>query len=199
MFKVFGMSSSGNCYKIKLLLEQLKLPYEWQEIDILKGESRTPQFLEKNSNGRVPVLEVEPGIYLSESNAILCYLAEATPLWAGDKYERAQILQWLFFEQYSHEPYIAVARFIAKYVPKDHPRQAMLPQLREKGEQALHVMEQHLARQKFFVANRYSIADIGLFAYTHCAADGGFDLDKYPAIGAWLERVQAQPNFVMMG
>jgi len=113
MFKVFGMSSSGNCYKIKLLLEQLKQPYEWQEIDILKGESRTPQFLEKNSNGRVPVLEIEPGVYLPESNAIMCYLAESTPFLAGNKLERAQILQWLFFEQYSHEPYIAVARFIA--------------------------------------------------------------------------------------
>lgn len=199
MFNVFGMALSGNCYKLKLLLEQLQRPYEWHEVDILKGESRTPQFLEKNSNGRVPVLEIEPGVYLPESNAILCYLAEETPFWSGDKFERAQILQWLFFEQYSHEPYIAVARFIAKFLPKDHPRQATLPQLREKGEQALQVMEQHLTKQSFFVANRYSIADIALFAYTHCAADGGFELGKYPAICAWLERVRAQPGFVAMG
>lgn len=199
MFKVFGMSLSGNCHKVKLLLEQLQQSYEWQEIDTLKGETRTPQFLEKNSNGRVPVLEIKPGVYLPESNAILCYLAEETPFWSGDKFERAQILQWLFFEQYSHEPYIAVARFIAKFLPKDSPRQAILPQLREKGEQALQVMEEHLSKQNFFVGNRYSIADIALFAYTHCANDGGFDLDKYSAICDWLERVRAQPRFVEMG
>lgn len=198
MLKVFGMSSSGNSYKVKLLLEQLEKPYIWQQIDTLKGETRTAEFLAINPNGRVPVLEIEPGIYLPESNAILCYLAEETPYWSGDKFERAQILQWLFFEQYSHEPYIAVARFIAKYVPKDHPRQALLPQLREKGEQALQVMEQHLAQRDFFVANRYSIADIALFAYTHCADDGGFVIQNYPAICAWLERIRSQPNFAKM-
>lgn len=198
MLKAFGMSSSGNCYKVKLLLEQLQQPYAWQEVDILKGESRTPQFLEKNANGRVPVIEIKPGVYLPESNAILCYLAEETPFWQGNKFERAQILQWLFFEQYSHEPYIAVARFIAKFLPKDHPRQALLPQLHEKGGQALQVMERHLEKQNFFVANRYSIADIALFAYTHCADDGGFDIRKYPAICAWIDRVRAQPRFVEM-
>lgn len=198
MYKAFGMSQSGNCHKVKLLLEQLQHPYEWHEVDILKGESRTPQFLEKNANGRVPVLEVESGVYLPESNAILCYLAEGTPFWSGDKLERAQILQWLFFEQYSHEPYIAVARFIAKFLPQDHPRQSLLPQLIEKGEQALQVMEQHLSIRQFFVGDRYSIADIALFAYTHCANDGGFDIHKYSAICAWLERVRAQPRFVEM-
>lgn len=198
MLKAFGMSLSGNCYKVKLLLEQLQQPYEWHEVDILKGESRTPQFLEKNANGRVPVLEVKPGVYLPESNAILYYLAEETPFLQGDKFRRAQILQWLFFEQYSHEPYIAVARFIAKFLPKDHPRQALLPQLHEKGEQALQVMERHLTQQNFFVADRYSIADIALFAYTHCADDGGFDIRKYPAICAWIDRVRAQPQFIEM-
>lgn len=199
MFTVFGMSQSGNCFKVKLLLEQLQQPYVWKEIDTLNGETRTPHFLEKNLNGRVPVLETEPGVYLPESNAILGYLAEGTAFWSGDKFERAQILQWLFFEQYSHEPYIAVARFIAKFLPQDHPRQSILPQLREKGEQALQVMETHLSTRSFFVANRYSIADIALFAYTHCAADGGFNLEKYPAICHWLERIRAQPYFIEMG
>lgn len=198
MYKVFGMSASGNCYKVKLLLEQLGGAYEWEEVDILKGATRTPQFLAMNPNGKVPTLEIEPGQYLPESNAILCYLAEGTPFWPNDRFHRAQALQWMFFEQYSHEPYIAVARFICKFLPPDHPRRSALPQLRERGYQALAIMEQHLAQREFFVGDQYSIADIALFAYTHVASDGGFELPRFPAINAWIERVKIQPKFVDM-
>lgn len=198
MYRIFGMSASGNCYKVKLLLEQLGSPYEWEEVDILKGATRTPKFLAMNPNGKVPTLEIKPGQYLPESNAILCYLAEGTSFWPSDRFEHAQVLQWMFFEQYSHEPYIAVARFICKFLPPDHPRRATLPQLRERGYQALAVMEQHLSQREFFVGDKYSIADIALFAYTHVAADGGFDLSKFPAINAWIERIKVQPKFVGM-
>jgi glutathione S-transferase len=196
MFTVYGMSSSGNCYKVRLALEQLALPYRWTEVDSSKGETRTPEFLARNPNGKVPTLGLEDGTYLAESNAILFYLAEGTALLPREKLARARVLQWMFFEQYSHEPYIAVARFILYYLPPDAPRRAELPRLQERGHQALAVMEQHLARQPFFAGGAYSIADIALFAYTHCAADGGFDLSGYPAVGAWIERVRGQPRFV---
>jgi len=198
VYKVFGMSASGNCYKVKLLLEQLQAQYRWEEMDILKGATRTPEFLGINPNGRVPTLEIKPGQYLPESNAILCYLADGTAFWPSERFERAETLQWMFFEQYSHEPYIAIARFICKFLPADHPRRADLPRLRERGYQALAVMEQQLARRSFFVNGAYSIADIALFAYTHVAVDGGFDLERFPAINAWIERVRAQPRFVKM-
>ena len=198
MLKVFGMSASGNCHKVKLLLEQLERPYQWQEVDIMTGATRTQNFLAMNPNGRVPLLELADGEYLPESNAILCYLADGTLLWPAEKLQHAQVLQWLFFEQYSHEPYIAVARFIRKFLPADHARQTELPRLHERGNQALAVMETHLANRRYFVGERYSIADIALFAYTHCAADGGFDLNAYPAVTAWLQRVRAQPKFIEM-
>ena len=196
MITVYGMKTSGNCYKVQLLLEQLGRPYRWIEIDSAAGETRTPDYLSKNPNGKVPLLELDDGRRLAESNAILCYLAEGSPLLPADRWQRAQCLQWLFFEQYSHEPYIAVARFICLWLAEDHPRRADLPRLRERGEQALMVMEKHLASQPFFVDSGYSVADIALFAYTHAAADGGFDLGRYPAIGAWLARVRAQRGFV---
>ena len=198
MLKVFGMSASGTCHKVKLLLEQLECPYQWQEVDIMTGATRTQDFLAMNPNGRVPLLELADGEYLPESNAILCYLADGTLLWPAEKLQHAQVLQWLFFEQYSHEPYIAVARFIRKFLPAYHARQTELPRLHERGNQALAVMETHLANRTYFVGERYSIADIALFAYTHCAADGGFDLNAYPAVTAWLQRVRAQPKFIEM-
>ncbi|MDE2197052.1 MAG: glutathione S-transferase family protein [Gammaproteobacteria bacterium] len=197
-YTVYGMRSSGNCYKVRLALEQLHLPYRWVEVNSVAGETRKPDFLARNPNGKVPLLEVEPGKYLPESNAILCYLAENTGLSPAGRWERAQALQWMFFEQYSHEPYVAVARFIAKYLPADNPRAAELPRLRERGHQALGVMEGHLQRQPFFAGACYSVADIALFAYTHCAADGGFDLSPYQAVRDWLARVQSQPGFVSM-
>ena len=198
MLKVYGMSSSGNCYKIKLLLEQLGQPYAWEEIDILQGSTRTADFLAMNPNGKVPTLEIAPGIFLAESNAILHYIAEDTSFLPSEKLARAQVLQWMFFEQYSHEPYIAVARFIRKFLPADDPRRAELPRLLERGNQALTVMEQHLATRSFFVGERYSIADIALFAYTHEADVGGFDLAGFPVVARWLDRVAAQPKFFPM-
>ncbi len=198
MFTVYGKSDSGNCYKVKLVLEQLTLPYRWVEVDSTRGETRSPEFLARNPNGKVPTLGLEDGSYLPESNAILYYLAEGTGLLPADRLGRARALQWMFFEQYSHEPYIAVARFILYYLPPDSPRRAELPRLQERGAQALGVMEQHLGREPFFAGGVYSIADIALFAYTHCAADGGFELARYPAVSAWLARVRGQPGFVAL-
>jgi glutathione S-transferase len=199
MVTVYGMADSGNCYKVKLALEQLALVYRWMEVDSTKNATRTREFLAMNPNGKVPTLQLEDGSYLPESNAILFYLAEGTPLLPADKLGQARALQWMFFEQYSHEPYIAVARFILRYLPADHPRRAELPRLAERGHHALAVMEQHLAKEPYFAAGRYSVADIALYAYTHCAADGGFDLGRYPAVRAWLQRVRSQPKHVPLG
>jgi glutathione S-transferase len=199
MYKVFGMSASGNCYKVKLLLKQLGIDFQWIEIDILQGETHTAEFLEMNPNGKVPTLQIGKDQFLPESNAILCYLADGRPLWSTERFKKAETLQWMFFEQYSHEPYIAVARFIKKLLPPDHPRRAELPRLLERGYQALKVMEKHLSNSSFFVDNDYSIADIALYAYTHIAEDGGFDLASFTAIQAWMQRVQNQPGHVIMG
>ena len=196
--RVYGMSSSGNCYKVRLLLEQLQLPYEWIELDVRSGVTRQPEFLQRNPNGRVPTLEYSPGRYLVESDAILVYLAEGSSFWPQHRLERAQALQWMFFEQYSHEPYIAVARFICVALPAQHERRSELPRLQERGYQALAVMEQHLARARYFVGDAYSIADIALYAYTHAAGEGGFNLQRFPAVCAWVARVQGQPQFVPM-
>ena len=198
MITVYGMSMSGNCYKLRLLLEQLGRDYRWIEVDSARGETRTPAFLARNPNGRVPLIELEDGRVLVESNAILCWLAEGTGFVPADAWQRAQALSWMFFEQYSHEPYIAVARFIRGWTPADSPRRAELPRLRERGHQALAVMERHLQSADWFAGAAYGIADIALFAYTHCAGDGGFDLSAYPRIGGWLERVRATPGFVPM-
>lgn len=196
MLKLYDYLSSGNGYKCRLLLHQLAIPYQRIELDILKGETRTEAFLARNPNGRIPALELENGTVLAESDAILFYLAEGTPFLPDSRLERAQVLQWLFFEQYSHEPYIAVARFIRHLLPEGHPRQAELPRLERGGLAALGVMERHLASTPFFVAGRYTVADIGLYAYTHVAHEGGFDLEPFPAVRAWLERVAAQPRHV---
>jgi glutathione S-transferase len=196
MLTVYGMKASGNCYKLQLLLEQLGRPYRWVEINSAAGETRTAEFLARNPNGKVPLLELPDGRRLAESNAILCYLAEGSRFLPADSWQRAQSLQWLFFEQYSHEPYVAVARFISGWLPADHPRRAELPRLRERGHQALAVMEQHLREHEFFVDAGYGVADIALYAYTHVAPDGGIELDGYPALLAWIARVESQPGFV---
>ena len=151
MYVVYGNSDSGNCYKVKLALAQLALPHRWVETDSLAGATRTPEFLARNPNGKVPLLELEDGSFLPESNAILWYLAEDTELAPAGRLGRARALQWMFFEQYSHEPYVAVARSIVRYLPPDSPRRAELPRLREHADQALGVMEQHLAREPYFV------------------------------------------------
>ncbi len=198
MITAYGMSVSGNCHKVRLLLEQLGRDYRWVEIDSAHGATRTPEYLAKNPNGKVPMLELDDGRVLVESNAILCYLAEATPYLPNNPWQRAQALSWMFFEQYSHEPYIAVARFIRGWTPIDSPRRAELPKLRERGEQALAVMEKHLATHAWFSGDEYGIADIALFAYTDVAHHGGFDLTVYPAICDWLTRVRTTHGFVAM-
>jgi glutathione S-transferase len=196
-------AASGNCYKIRLLLAHLGLPYQRREYNILKGESRTPEFLANiNSNGRIPVLQ-DGDRYLPESNAIIWYLAEGTRFLPTDKFSRAQVLQWLFFEQYNHEPNIATLRFWLTYGGgmenlSDWQR-ATLPVKRAGGEAALKVMEDHLAKHDWFVGNSYTIADIVLYAYTHVADGGGFDLASYPAINRWLDRVAGQHGHVLIG
>jgi len=198
MFRVYGTSASGNCHKVRMALEALALPYAWTEIDPGRGETRTPEFLAMNPNGKVPVLEIEPGTYLPESNAILWYLADRTPLLPSGALPRAQVLQWLFFEQYSHEPYIAVARFLRKFHPDPESQRALAESKMQGGYRALEVMEGRLAQEPYFVGARYSIADIALYAYTHVADDGGFDLGSFPAVRAWLDRVRAQPRYAAM-
>jgi glutathione S-transferase len=192
--RLYDYLSSGNGYKCRLLLRQLGRPFERIDLDIMKNETHTPEFLAKNPNGKIPVLELDDGRCLPESNAILFYLAEGTPFLPVDRFERAQVLQWLFFEQYSHEPNIATTRYIVTHLPADSPRRAELPRRRELGYAALDVMERHLARTDFFVGSRYTIADIALYAYTHVAEEGGFELSRYPAIGSWLARVVGQPG-----
>ena len=198
MITVYGYSPSGNCHKLRLLLTQLGREFRWIEIDSARGATRTPEYLAKNPNGKVPMIELDDGRIIVESNAILCWLADGTKFHAGDAWQRAQTLAWMFFEQYSHEPYIAVARFICGWTPLDSPRRADLPRLHERGHQALAVMERHLAQHEWFSSLGYGIADIALFGYTHCADEGGFDLAPYPAVRAWLARVKAQPDFVAM-
>ena len=199
MITIHGMQVSGNCYKLKLLLGQLGTPYRWIEVDSAHGATRTPEFLALNPNGKVPILVLDDGRVLAESNAILCYLAEGTRFLPDDRWQRALVLQWLFFEQYSHEPYVAVARFICLFLDPDHPRRAELPRLLERGHQALAVIEQHLQGRDTLVGDAWTIADIALFAYTDVAAEGGFDLAGYPALNAWLARAREQPGFVPMG
>jgi glutathione S-transferase len=196
MYTLYDFLDSGNGYKIRLLLSQLQQPFRYVELDILRGETRTPQFLAKNPNGRVPTLQLEDGQCLAESNAILCYLAEDSGFLPTERLAHAQVLQWMFFEQYSHEPNVATPRFIMRHLPGDHPRRAELPSRQERGRAALAVMEGHLARRSYFVGERYSIADIALYAYTHVAEEGGLQLAPYPKVRAWLVRVAAQPRYV---
>jgi glutathione S-transferase len=196
MLRLYDYLPSGNGYKVRLLLAQLGVPYERVEVDILEGGSRTPEFLARNPNGRIPVLELEDGAHLPESNAILCYLAEGTPLLPPDRLERARVLSWMFFEQYSHEPNIATVRHWLRHVGLDDERRALLPGKRAQGYAALGVMERHLTGRTFFVGERYSIADVALYAYTHVADEGGFELGAYPAVRAWLARVRGQPRHV---
>jgi glutathione S-transferase len=195
---VYGMSTSGNCHKVRLLLEQLGTRYRWVETDSAGGQTRTAQFLALNPNGKVPVIERDDGRVLTESNAILCWLAEGTPFLPVDAWQRAQALSWMFFEQYSHEPYIAVARFISLWTSPDSPRRDELPRLRERGAAALDVMERHLQAHAWFTGPDYGVADIALFAYTDCAGDGGIALDRWPHVVAWLQRVRATAAFVSM-
>ena len=196
MIRLYDYLPSGNGYKLRLLLSQLGMPFDLVEMDITKGETRTPDFLRKNPNGRIPLVELDNGEYLAESGAALFYFADGTRFLPDDRWQRAQVLQWMFFEQYSHEPYIAVARAWLHLFGMDDERQRQLPRKQKLGYDALAVMETHLATRPFFVTERYTIADIALYAYTHVAHEGGFDLTRFPAVRTWLQRVREQPNHV---
>ena len=196
MLKLYDFLPSGNGYKVRLLLSQLGIPYERIDIDIIKGESRTPTFLAKNPNGRIPLLEIAPQTYLSESNAILCYLAKDSALLPSDAWHYAQVLQWLFFEQYSHEPYIATSRYWITLLGKEREYRNELAKKRDPGYAALRIMDQHLGINDFFVSGCYTVADIALYAYTHLAPEGGFELGTFPNILLWLERVASQPGYI---
>jgi glutathione S-transferase len=197
--KVFGDIASGNCYKVKLTLEQLAIPHEWHHVNILEGETKRPDFLRLNPNGKIPILLLDDGTALSESNAIIDYLAEGTDLYPTDRLARARVLQWQFFEQYSHEPYIAVARYINRYLGLPESRRPEYESKQTGGIKALQVMEEQLKKTPFLIGNDYSVADISLYAYTHVADEGGFDLLAFPAVVAWLSRVKAQPGHVTIG
>lgn len=196
--RIYGDSRSGNCYKLKLLCAELGMDFDWQEVDILAGDTRTPEFLAMNPNGKIPLLVLPDGRCLAESNAILCFLADGSEYFRGDAFARAAVLQWLFFEQYSHEPYIATSRFIIQYLGSPPDRQTELEQKKQGGYKALGVLEQQLEKSDYLTGNELSIADVALFAYTHVAAEGGFDLGNFPAIGAWIERIRMRPNFLAM-
>ncbi len=194
--RLYDYLSSGNGYKVRLLLTQLGIPFERIELDIDKGETRTPAFLAVNPNGRIPTLVFDDGQVLAESNAILFYLGEGTAFFPEGRMARAQVLQWMFFEQYSHEPYVAGSRFMLQHLEMTPARETLLAEKQEKGYAALGVMEQHLKTQDFFVGAACSIADIALYAYSHVADEGGFDLSDFPALRAWLMRVAAQPGHI---
>ena len=196
MLTLYDYLDSGNGYKVRLLLHQLSISYRRIELDIDKGETRTAEFLARNPNGRVPTLALEDGTCIAESDAVIWYLAEDTPFLPDGRLARAQVLQWMFFEQYSHEPYVATPRYILRHLPADHPRRAELPDRLARGRTALGVMETHLTKAPFFVGERYSIADIALYAYTHVADQAGLDLTPYPALRDWLARVAAEPRHI---
>ena len=196
--KIYGDSRSGNCYKIQLLCSEMGVDYDWEEVDIIAGDTRAPQFLAMNANGKIPLLALPDGRYLPESNAILFYLADGSEFFAGDAYARAEIPQWMFFEQYSHEPNIATSRFIIKYLGNPADRQTSLEEKKVGGYKALEIMEQQLRRHAFIAGDNYNIADIALFAYTHVAEEGGFELDDYAAIRDWITTIKGRPNFVPM-
>ena len=197
MLKLYDYLSSGNGYKVRLLLNLLDIPFERIELDIMSGETRTPDFLAKNPNGKIPVLETEDGEFLPESNAILFYLAEGTPYLPETRLARAQVLRWLFFEQYSHEPAIAVRRSLTIYpARRGQATRELMTKLYRDGKNALGVMETRLAAADWLAGEDFSIADMALYAYTHMAEEGGFDLAGFPGIAAWLARIAALPGHV---
>jgi glutathione S-transferase len=200
-YTLYSMQSSGNCYKPRLLMHQLGLDFRLIETDAGKGATRTAEFLARNPNGRVPLLILPDGRPLAESNAMLLYLAEGTRYLPVDRYDRGVCYHWLFFEQYEHEPTVAVARSWLSVYPdrigKATPEQ--IADWHRRGNRALAVMETRLAGNDWLAGPAYSIADIALYAYTHVAEEGGFDLGAYPGIGAWLKRVEAEPGYVPLG
>lgn len=198
MIKLYGMTGSGNCWKPATVMQQLGIAFEWEELDLLKGAARSPEFLAKNPNARVPLLEVEPGRFLAESNAMLCYLAEGSALLPAERWARAKVLEWMFFEQYSHEPYIATVRWWVHYLHKREEWAEKIAEAMKKGYAALGVMEAQLQKTSYIAGEQYTVADIALYAYTHVADQGGYVLEAYPALRAWLARCEAQPLFSPM-
>lgn len=198
MIKVYGDINSGNCFKVKLLMGLLDIEHEWIHVNVLGRETRSPSFMAMNPNAKMPVMEIDPGVHLWESNAILNYLADGTPFLPTERLARARVLQWQFFEQYSHEPYIAVARYIARYLGMPESRKQDYLSKQEGGHRALRVMESQLAKTAYLAGDRYTIADISLYAYTHVADEGGFDLSGYPAIRRWLAEIASHPKHVTM-
>ncbi len=198
MYKLYDFLPSGNSYKVRLLLNLLDIPYERIDINILNGETRTPEFLDKNPNGKIPLLKISENNLLAESNAILYYLSQSTEYFPSDSYAQAQVMQWLFFEQYSHEPNIATSRYWIAILKQGNKHKEELEHKHKLGNAALQVMEKHLSNHNFFVEEIYTIADIGLYAYTHVAKEGGFNLEKFPAILAWLKRVEKHPKHILI-
>lgn len=196
--KIYADINSGNCFKIKLLTSILDIQHEWIHIDILAGETLTDSFLKKNPNGKIPLLELDDGRCISESNAILNYLAANTSMLPNDSFLNAKNQQWQFFEQYSHEPFIAVARYIAKYLGLPEERKSDYESKQLGGHKALRVMEDQLQKTPYLVGNELTTADISLYGYTHVAHEGGFDLSEYPSIQQWIERIKSHPKYVGM-
>ncbi|WP_040886649.1 glutathione S-transferase family protein [Marinobacter santoriniensis] len=193
--KIYGDTKSGNCYKVQLVCSLLDIDHEWIAVDILAGDTKSDEFLQKNPNGKIPLLELDGGETLAESNAIINYLASGSALYPEGSLAQARILQWQFFEQYSHEPFIAVARFINKYLGLPEEKADDYASKQAGGHKALQVMEQQLGKTPFLAGDNFTTADISLYAYTHVAHEGGFELEAYPAILAWLDRVASMPNF----
>jgi len=198
MLTLYDYLPSGNGYKVRLLLTQLGIPFKLVERDIVRGETRTPEFLALNPNGRIPLLQLEDGRCLSESDAILFYFAEGTRFLPDERFAKADVLRWMFFEQYSHEPFVAVARAWVHLFGVTPERAARLQEKMDGGYAALGAMERHLATRKWFVDERYTIADIALYAYTHVAPEGGFDLGRFPSVQRWLARVAAEPDHILI-
>jgi len=198
MVKVYGDILSGNCYKIALLFSQLGIKHEWETILVVNGETRTDEFLAMNPAGQIPVVVLDNGEVLTQSNAILNYFADGTALMPADLLNKARVQEWQFFEQYNHEPTIAVRRFIQKFLNMPQERQKEYDSKESAGYRALEVMQKRLEKHDYLVADDYSVADISLFAYTHVADEGGFDLNRFPAIQRWLKRVQEQPGYLPM-
>lgn len=195
MLKIYGDYRSGNCYKIQLVCALLNIDYQWIAIDIMKGEASSPAMLAKNPNGKIPLIEMDDGFVLTESNAIINYLAANTDCYPNNRETTAKIQQWQFFEQYSHEPYIAVARFIKLYQGMPESRIAEFEAKQAVGIKALQLMEDHLKSNSFLVGDSMTTADIALYAYTHVAHQGGFDLNNFPAIRSWINRIQSLPTY----
>lgn len=198
MYRLYNFPPSGNCYKIRLLLNLLEIPFERVDVNILKNETRTPGFFEKNSNGKIPLLEIAPRKFLAESNAILYYLSQDTDYFPSDSYAQAQLMQWLFFEQFSYEPNIATARYWLSILQQPEKHAEQLKQRHRLGNSALAIVEKHLSACDFSVEDQYTIADISLYASTHVAHEGGFDLTQYPAIQAWLKRIAVNPRHILI-